>query len=67
MQNIKIIGNKMNVNNKDTIIPTLIIQPKLIIGRILLNTSEAKPAIVVITTKNDGFDIDNIVWIINSR
>ncbi len=39
----------------------LIIQPKFITGKIPLKTRELNPAIVVITTKKEGFAIDRTV------
>ena len=40
-------GNRRKVITRDTLIPALIIHPKVITGRILQNSSEPKPAIVV--------------------
>ena len=40
-------GKSINVTNKETVMPAIIIQPKVMTGRILHSKSEPKPAMVV--------------------
>ena len=54
---INIIGNSKNDIMREIIIPTLIIQPKLITGNKPEKTREENPAIVVSAVKRQGFII----------
>tara|TARA_B100001245_G_C22684143_1_gene334231 strand:+ start:16 stop:324 length:309 start_codon:yes stop_codon:yes gene_type:complete len=54
---INIIGNSKNDIIREIIIPTLIIQPKVITGNKPEKTREENPAIVVSAVKRQGFII----------
>jgi hypothetical protein len=55
------VGNTINEMISDSVIPALIIQPRLITGLILEKRSEVKPAMVVMIAKNVGVAFVSIV------
>ena len=58
-------GKIKNVKKRETPIPALIIQPKLITGKIPLKTSDANPTTVVRTAKVQGLAINMVESKIN--
>ena len=51
---INTAGKSRNVNTSETVMPAIIIQPKVITGRISQNRSEPNPAIVVNAAYKQG-------------
>ncbi len=51
-------GKSKNVRSKEILMPTLIIQPKLMTGKISHNIKEENPAMVVKVAYRHGFAIE---------
>ena len=60
---IIIKGNVINDKQREIVIPTLIISPRLITGSIFDKIKDANPTTVVIMAKNDGSSFDKTVFI----
>ena len=58
---IKTVGKIRNVSTRETAMPEAIIQPKLMMGRMLLSSRELKPAMVVSTMNRQGLPMESTV------